>query len=85
MRAALSGYLNRTRGTLARADRIVLCNGFAQGLRLVCQVLRERGVRAIAVEDPGHAGQRADIQSMGLVARSIGVDDGGRDAIVWRD
>ena len=77
MRAALSGYLNRTRGTLARADRIVLCNGFAQGLRLVCQVLRERGVEAVAVEDPGHAGQRADIESMGLVTRSIGVDDGG--------
>ena len=80
MRAAVSGYLNRTRGTLARADRIVLCNGFAQGLRLVCQVLRERGVRAVAVEDPGHAGQRADIESMGLFTRSVAVDDSGMQA-----
>lgn len=77
MRAALSRYLNRTRGTLARADRFVLCNGFAQGLRLVCQVLRDRGVKAVAVEDPGHAGQRADIESMGLFARPIRIDDGG--------
>jgi GntR family transcriptional regulator/MocR family aminotransferase len=77
MRAALSGYLNRTRATLARSDGIVLCNGFAQGLRLVCQVLRERGVTAVGVEDPGHAGHRADIESMGLFTRAIGVDDGG--------
>ena len=34
-------------------------------------------LKAVAVEDPGHAGQRADIASMGLVTRSIGIDDGG--------
>jgi GntR family transcriptional regulator/MocR family aminotransferase len=77
MRTSLSRYLNRTRGTLARTDRIVLCTGFAQGLRLVCQVLRDRGVTAVAVENPGHSGQRADIESMGLRARAVGVDDDG--------
>jgi GntR family transcriptional regulator/MocR family aminotransferase len=78
-RAALSGYLNRTRGTLAHPGRVVMCNGFAQGLRLVCAVLRERGVKTVAVEDPGHAGQRADIESMGLGTRAVQVDESGID------
>lgn len=78
-RSALSGYLNRTRGTLARPDRIVMCNGFAQGLRLVCEVLRGLGVKRVGVEDPGHAGQRADVESMGLATRSVRVDGGGLD------
>jgi GntR family transcriptional regulator/MocR family aminotransferase len=78
-REALSGYLNRTRGTLAQPGRIVMCNGFAQGLRLVCAVLRERGVKTVAVEDPGHAGQRADINSMGLGTHAVRVDERGID------
>lgn len=51
-RTALSTYLNRARGTVARTDTVVLCTGFAQGLTLVCQVLRDRGVKRLAVEDP---------------------------------
>ena len=76
-RVALSAYLNRARGTVAHADRVVLSTGYAQGLRLVCQVLRERGVERIAVEDPGHAEQRGDIQAMGLRTCPVPVDDGG--------
>ena len=76
-RVALSAYLNRARGTMAHADRVVLSTGFAQGLRLVCQVLRERGVERIAVEDPGHAEQRGDIQAVGLRTCPVPVDDGG--------
>jgi GntR family transcriptional regulator/MocR family aminotransferase len=74
LRTALSLYLNRTRGTLARGDAIVVCNGFAQGLRLVCEVLIQRGIRSIAVENPGHAGQRADIESVGIRTRAVEVD-----------
>jgi GntR family transcriptional regulator / MocR family aminotransferase len=77
VRLALAAYLNRARGTLARPDRMVLCTGFAQGLRLVCRVLRERGVRAVAVEDPCHAEQRAAIRAMGLRPVPIPVDAGG--------
>ena len=76
-RTALAAYVNRTRGTVAHADRMVLCSGYAQGLRLVCEVLRSRGVRRVAVEDPGHGGQRADIQAMGLGIRPVPVDSGG--------
>ena len=76
-RTALAAYVNRTRGTVAHPDRMVLCSGYAQGLRLVCDVLRSRGVRRVAVEDPGHGGQRADIQAMGLGIRPVPVDSGG--------
>ena len=40
LREALASYVNRVRGTAARADRIVVTNGFAQGLRLVLEVVR---------------------------------------------
>ena len=59
-------YLNRARATVARADRVVFCSGSAQGIGLLCRVLRERGVRRIAVEDPGHTDQCTDIRKSGL-------------------
>lgn len=73
-RAALSAYLNRSRATAARTDRILLCTGFAQGMRLVCETLRARGVRRIAVEDPGHAFESADVRASGLELVPIPVD-----------
>jgi len=76
-RTALAAYLNRTRATVTRPDHIVLSTGFAQGIRLVCQVLRERGVRSIAVEDPGAVDECADIDAEGLDKVRIPVDDDG--------
>src|SRR5262249_11664351 len=76
-RIALAAYLNRARATVARPDRIVFTSGSAQGIGLVCRVLRARGVRRIAVEDPGHADQCTDIQATGLETPRIRVDDGG--------
>jgi GntR family transcriptional regulator/MocR family aminotransferase len=76
-RAALAAYLNRSRATVADADRIVLCTGFAQAARLVGEVLRATGVRRIAVEDPGHAEQCADLRAAGLELVSVPVDDRG--------
>jgi GntR family transcriptional regulator/MocR family aminotransferase len=49
---ALAGYLNRVRGTAAESANVVICNGYAQGLTLVIQVLARSGARRIAVEDP---------------------------------
>src|SRR5262245_45431106 len=77
LRQVLSAYLNRARGTAARADRVVLCTGFAQGLRLVCQALRARGVARVVVEDPSHALHRAAMQTVGLTVVPIPVDRGG--------
>jgi GntR family transcriptional regulator/MocR family aminotransferase len=77
LREALAAYLNRARGTVARAEHIVTCTGFTQGLRLVCQVLRAGGASGIAVEDPSHAEQRAIVAAAGLRPVPIAVDGGG--------
>ena len=76
-RRALAAYLNRVRATLAREDLLVFCNGSAQGIGLLCRVLRERGVRRIAVEDPGYADQCTNIQASGLETPRVPVDDRG--------
>ena len=76
-RAALAAYLNRSRATAAHADRILICTGFAQGMRLVCEILKARGVRRIAVEDPGHAYESADVRASSLEMVSVPVDDNG--------
>jgi GntR family transcriptional regulator / MocR family aminotransferase len=76
-RRALATYLNRARATVAREDRVVFCNGSAQGIGLLCRVLRERGVRRVAVEDPGYADQCTSIQASGLETPRVPVDDRG--------
>jgi GntR family transcriptional regulator/MocR family aminotransferase len=52
LRGALADYLNRVRGTAARPEDIVVCNGYAQGLALLTAVLKARGAKRVAVEDP---------------------------------
>ena len=76
-RAELAAYLNRARATVTQAERITLCTGFAQGIRLICSALRQRGVRSIAVEDPGHIDQCANIEALGLKKIRIPVDHDG--------
>src|SRR5262245_46185338 len=41
LREALSGYLDRVRGTDADADNVVISSGYGQGIALVLQALRE--------------------------------------------
>lgn len=53
LRAALAGYLSRARGVRADPERIVVCAGFAHGLKLLGSVLRARGARTVAVESYG--------------------------------
>jgi GntR family transcriptional regulator/MocR family aminotransferase len=52
LRGALAAYLARARGVLVTPGRLVICNGFSQGLKLVYDVLRARGARRVAIEDP---------------------------------
>ena len=79
LRIALASYLNRVRGTIADADTIVICNGFAQAQRLVVQVVREAGGRRIAAEDPGFAEAATAARDHGLEIAPIRVDDEGLD------
>ncbi|GAA2585527.1 MULTISPECIES: MocR-like pyridoxine biosynthesis transcription factor PdxR [Streptomyces] len=53
LRAALAGYLSRARGVRADPERIVVCAGFADGLKLLGTALLARGARAAAVESYG--------------------------------
>jgi GntR family transcriptional regulator/MocR family aminotransferase len=65
---ALATYLDRVRGTSARPDRIVICNGYAQGIGLLIQTLAHSGAKRIALEDPS-----ADDDALPL-ARAAGLE-----------
>ncbi|MFF2331004.1 MULTISPECIES: PLP-dependent aminotransferase family protein [unclassified Streptomyces] len=53
LRTVLADYLARARGVYADPERIVVCAGFVQALKLMGTVLRERRVREVAVESYG--------------------------------
>jgi GntR family transcriptional regulator/MocR family aminotransferase len=65
---ALADYLNRVRGTSAKPDEIVICNGYAQGVALVIHALVQAGATRLAVEDPS-----ADDDAV-PVARAAGLE-----------
>jgi GntR family transcriptional regulator/MocR family aminotransferase len=79
LRHALADYLSRARGVRVSADRIVVCSGFAQGLALICQVLRARGAAALAVEAYGQPRDRAVALASGLRLTVLSVDDRGAE------
>jgi GntR family transcriptional regulator / MocR family aminotransferase len=79
LRAALAGYLGRTRGVLADPDRIVVCAGYTQALGALCHALRDADVRTVGMEDPCLHHQRAVAASAGLRVAPLAVDrDGAR-------
>ncbi|MEV4380265.1 PLP-dependent aminotransferase family protein [Streptosporangium sp. NPDC049644] len=73
LRQALVEYLARTRGVRTKADHIVICSGFAHGLRLVCHVLRG----LVAVESYGLDFHRSIITEAGLKTVPLTVDTHG--------
>jgi GntR family transcriptional regulator/MocR family aminotransferase len=83
LREALAVYLNRVRGTAASAERIVICNGYAQALSLIAEVLKTEGVRVLATEDPGyHVPSVAARAGLGIVP--VPVDEQGVDVSALR-
>jgi GntR family transcriptional regulator/MocR family aminotransferase len=79
LRTALSDYLNRVRGTAARPENMVICNGFAQGSRLLLQVLAAQGRRCLAVEDPSDNDLRDVAKAAGLQVVGVPMLEGGID------
>jgi GntR family transcriptional regulator/MocR family aminotransferase len=77
LRTALAWYLDRVRGTTAEPERLVICNGFAQAIDLVVQLMKSRGGRRIAVEDPGDRDGRLAVARHGLEVVPIRVDQDG--------
>ncbi|MEV5505219.1 PLP-dependent aminotransferase family protein [Streptomyces orinoci] len=76
-RAVLAAYLGRVRSVRSRPENLMVTSGFAQGLSLLCKVLRDQGHEALAVEDPGHPGEWEFIAGSGLQPVAIPVDENG--------
>jgi GntR family transcriptional regulator/MocR family aminotransferase len=79
LRTVLATYLGRARGVAASEDRVLVCNGHTQGFALVCRVLRARGTRRIALEDPGFFLHRDIAGRAGLEPVPVPVDEDGLD------
>jgi GntR family transcriptional regulator/MocR family aminotransferase len=79
LRGALATYLGRVRGVAAEPETVMVTSGLTQGLVLTCRALAARGVRRVAVEDPGSADLRAPIAAVGLEWVPIAVDGDGID------
>jgi len=77
LRGELSSYLGRVRALIAPPGRIVIVNGFGQASRLLADVLRERGVHQIGVEDPGSVGLRDQLTRTGMECVPVPVDRDG--------
>lgn len=77
LRAALANYLGRVRGVLTTSEHIVICSGFTQGLRLVCEALAASGTRSIALENPCLPDHRATATASGLAVAPLDVDHRG--------
>jgi GntR family transcriptional regulator/MocR family aminotransferase len=81
LRTALAEQLGRVRAAAAEPDRVVITAGYQQGLRVFCQLVRGRGGRRIAVEDPGYPVAGWTIESERLEVVPIPIDDHGIDAV----
>ncbi|MCQ9130176.1 MULTISPECIES: PLP-dependent aminotransferase family protein [Streptomyces] len=79
LRTALAGYLARVRGVRADPGRIVVCAGFAHGLRLLCAALRGRGARTVAVESYGLDEHWRLLTGAGLTTAALPFDERGTD------
>ncbi|MEU2558833.1 PLP-dependent aminotransferase family protein [Streptomyces longispororuber] len=79
LRTELAHCLGRLRGVRTSPHQVMVAAGFAQTLSLLCAVLAEDGHAALAIEDPGHPGQRRFVRDSGLRPVPVPVDAEGID------
>jgi GntR family transcriptional regulator/MocR family aminotransferase len=84
LRRAVANWLARNRGIAADPDDLIVVAGVAQAIGLAAQVLGQRGVQEIAVEDPGSLGSRQHLQNWGMRTPPVPVDDRGLQVDVLR-
>jgi GntR family transcriptional regulator / MocR family aminotransferase len=77
LRNALAGYLARVRGVVVDPEHVVVCCAASQALTVLWDVLRKRGGRRVAVEDPGWRWQRYTAEAARLEAVPVRVDADG--------
>jgi GntR family transcriptional regulator/MocR family aminotransferase len=79
LRAALADYLARARGVVADPELVVVSAGFSHALSLITRVLRARGLRNIAMENPCLPWHRDIAAAAGVEVVPLQVDrDGAR-------
>lgn len=74
LRVTVAGYLRRVRGVEADPARVHVTAGVRNGFWLVCDVLRRRGARRVAVEDPCWPRLREAARDSGLEVVPLPVD-----------
>ncbi len=79
LRVALAEHLGRARAAAADPSRIVVTAGFQQALRLFCAIVRDRGGKRIAIEDPGFPVFGWTIEAERLEVVPVPIDDDGID------
>ena len=77
LRAALAEYVARARGVRATPEHVVVCSGFTQGFRLLCEALRAQGARTLAIERYIQPATAKAAVVCGLKLRPLDVDDEG--------
>jgi GntR family transcriptional regulator / MocR family aminotransferase len=77
LRNALAGYLARMRAVAVEPDHVVVCCAASQAMTVLWHVLRSRGGRRVAIEDPGWRWQRYTVEHAGLEAVPVRVDADG--------
>jgi GntR family transcriptional regulator/MocR family aminotransferase len=79
LRDALAEHLGRVRAAAVEPGDVVVTAGYQQGLRIFCHLLKGRGARRVAIEDPGYPVAAWTIESEGLELVPVRVDDDGLD------
>ncbi len=79
LRVVLAAYAGRSRGVATNADRMVITGGITGAVSAIGGALRSRGVRRIAIEDPGFTVHRLLLARAGLEVLSMPVDEDGID------
>ena len=79
LRGALGEYLGRVRAAVADPERVFIASGAAHAMSILWHVLRERGARRVAVEDPEWPAIRATVAQAGLEVVPVSVDEHGLD------
>jgi len=77
LRNAVAEYLARMRGVVVDPELVVICCAASQALTVLWHVLRGRGVRRVAIEDPGWRWQRYTAEMAGMEAIPVRVDADG--------
>lgn len=77
LRLALSDYLGRVRAVVCDPEQVFIASGAAHALGVLCETLRGRSARKIAVEDPGATAIYSAIERAGLEVVPVRVDEHG--------